>query len=109
MTFENVSLRYAPDAAWALKTVSLDIQPGELLGICGRTGACSLLPWIPEHTPSMCSIDDTADAFCKVRPITESELVGRNSAELRPNRLGQKLTVCSTAALDGNLQRPHLH
>lgn len=39
ISFEGVSLRYAPHAAWALHEVSLEVQPGELLGICGRTGS----------------------------------------------------------------------
>ena len=50
VAFENVSLRYAPHAAWALEAVSLDIRPGQLLGICGRTGASSSNLIVTKHT-----------------------------------------------------------
>lgn len=37
--FNNVSLRYRPELPFVLKNMTLDITPGEKIGICGRTGA----------------------------------------------------------------------
>jgi ATP-binding cassette subfamily C protein CydC len=39
LTLENISLRYAPGAAWALDGVSLTIPEGRRIGITGPTGA----------------------------------------------------------------------
>ncbi len=37
--FRNVTMRYRPDAADALRNVSLSIQPGEVIGIVGPSGS----------------------------------------------------------------------
>jgi len=37
--FRNVTMRYRPDAADALRNVSLSIRPGEVLGIVGLSGS----------------------------------------------------------------------
>ena len=37
--FRNVTMRYRPDAADALRNVSLSIKPGEVLGIVGLSGS----------------------------------------------------------------------
>jgi ATP-binding cassette, subfamily B, bacterial HlyB/CyaB len=37
--FRNVTMRYRPDAADALRNVSLSIEPGEVLGIVGPSGS----------------------------------------------------------------------
>lgn len=39
VTYADVRLRYHRDAPLALNGLSLDIRPGQKLGICGRTGA----------------------------------------------------------------------
>ncbi|SJX64743.1 related to YBT1-Vacuolar, full-size ABC protein transporting bile acids [Sporisorium reilianum f. sp. reilianum] len=39
IVFDNVSLRYADDLPLVLKRVSFDVQPGEKVGIIGRTGS----------------------------------------------------------------------
>lgn len=39
LELENVSLRYAPDAPWALRHVSLSLPHGARIGITGPTGA----------------------------------------------------------------------
>lgn len=36
--FEGVSLQYARGGAWAVREVDLEIQPGQSVGIVGRTG-----------------------------------------------------------------------
>ncbi|MFQ5488600.1 MAG: type I secretion system permease/ATPase [Gammaproteobacteria bacterium] len=38
VTFDRVSFRYRPDSAEVLRRVSLDIPPGQVLGIVGRSG-----------------------------------------------------------------------
>ncbi len=40
VSFVDVRLRYHADAPLALAGLSLDIRPGQKLGICGRTGNC---------------------------------------------------------------------
>ncbi len=37
--FDSVSFRYRPDAADVLRTVSLKIAPGEIIGVVGRSGS----------------------------------------------------------------------
>jgi subfamily B ATP-binding cassette protein HlyB/CyaB len=37
--FRNVTMRYRPDAADALRSVSLSIKPGEVIGIVGQSGS----------------------------------------------------------------------
>lgn len=41
--FEGVYLRYSSNGPWALQGIDLDIQPGESVGIVGRTGLLPLL------------------------------------------------------------------
>ena len=35
----NVSFRYHPDAPWAIRNVSVVIEPGQKVAIVGRTGS----------------------------------------------------------------------
>lgn len=37
--FNKVSLRYSPDTPYVLQNVTIDVKPGEKIGIVGRTGA----------------------------------------------------------------------
>ena len=39
VSFKDVSLRYRPKTALVLKDLTFDIEPGQKIGICGRTGA----------------------------------------------------------------------
>jgi subfamily B ATP-binding cassette protein HlyB/CyaB len=39
VTFDNVSFRYRPDAQPVLKDVTLDVAPGQVVGIVGRSGS----------------------------------------------------------------------
>lgn len=36
---EDVRFRYSPDAPWVLNGVSLDIEPGQVVGVVGRSGS----------------------------------------------------------------------
>lgn len=42
VVFQGVGLRYLPDGPWALQGVDLDIQPGQTVGVVGRTGEHSI-------------------------------------------------------------------
>lgn len=39
VTFDQVHFRYRPDAPEVLKDITLDIRPGEIIGIVGRSGS----------------------------------------------------------------------
>ncbi|OJZ17441.1 MAG: peptidase C39 [Thiobacillus sp. 65-29] len=39
ITFDDVHFRYRPDTPEVLKGITLDIQPGEIIGIVGRSGS----------------------------------------------------------------------
>ncbi len=39
ITLDNVTFRYRPEAAPVLTSVSLDVRPGEVIGIVGRSGS----------------------------------------------------------------------
>jgi ABC-type bacteriocin/lantibiotic exporter with double-glycine peptidase domain len=37
LTFDNAQLRYRPDLPLALQGVDIDVQPGEHIGVVGKT------------------------------------------------------------------------
>ena len=39
INFINYSVRYRPDSPLILKNITLEIKPGEKIGVCGRTGS----------------------------------------------------------------------
>ena len=39
INFVNYSVRYRPDTPLILKNITLEIKPGEKIGVCGRTGS----------------------------------------------------------------------
>ena len=43
--FRNLVLRYRPGLPAALKGLTCTINPGENVGVCGRTGATRPSPW----------------------------------------------------------------
>ncbi|CAF2098508.1 unnamed protein product [Rotaria magnacalcarata] len=39
IVFDNMSFRYSDDSSWVLSNINISIEPGEKIGIVGRTGA----------------------------------------------------------------------
>lgn len=60
--FENFTLSHRPDLPPALKDVTLDVQPGEKIGIVGRTGAGKTTR---EYLPERC-LPLAASALCSL-------------------------------------------
>jgi len=48
---ENLEVKYAPDLPAVLKNVSFSLQPGERVGLLGRTGMCLDL-MVYSHSPT---------------------------------------------------------
>ena len=76
MAVENVSFRYgaAPDAPWALRNISLDLRPGEVVALVGPSGAgkttlASLLPRFWDVTEGRITFDGV-----DIRSLRLSEL-----------------------------------
>lgn len=42
VSYVDVKLRYSSSASLALDELSLDVKPGQKVGICGRTGTCPI-------------------------------------------------------------------
>lgn len=63
VTFKNVSLKYRPKTEIVLKNLSFEVQPGEKIGVVGRTGAgkstiCLSMSRIMELHQGQILIDD---------------------------------------------------
>jgi len=64
ITFDNVSFRYSPDAAWALEQIDLDINAGETIALVGPSGAgkttlCNLVARFYDPTEGSVRLDGT--------------------------------------------------
>jgi len=80
ITFRNVSFRYGDDSPLVLKTLSLEIRPGEFIALVGASGVgkttlCSLIPRFYDATEGDILID------------------GRNVREIRPQSLRQNIGI----------------
>ena len=49
VVLRGVGLRYSPEGPWALRGVDLEIQPGQTVGVVGRTGGYLLPPLLVER------------------------------------------------------------
>jgi ATP-binding cassette, subfamily C (CFTR/MRP), member 1 len=67
--FNNYSVRYRPDTEVVLRNIDLDIQPGEKVGVVGRTGAGKSTLWL-----ALCRIIERLDGCLSIDGVDISSV-----------------------------------
>src|SRR5438034_1740990 len=85
--------RPADETLWALKDVSFDVKPGEVIGIIGRNGAgkstlLKILSRITEPSAGRCELRGRMGSLLEVGTGFHPELTGRENVYLNGSILG---------------------
>ncbi len=94
-SLQSLGRRKEPASIWALRDVSFEVQPGEVLGIIGRNGAgkstlLKLLSRITEPTEGSINIYGRLASLLEVGTGFHPELTGRENIFLNGAILGMK-------------------
>jgi lipopolysaccharide transport system ATP-binding protein len=92
---ESARSRDARETFWALKDVSFEVQPGEMVGLIGRNGAgkstlLKILSRITEPTEGLVRLRGRIASLLEVGTGFHPELTGRENVYLNGSILGMK-------------------
>src|SRR5262245_50299817 len=91
----NGKSSHSNNTIWAIKDISFDVKPGEVLGIIGRNGAgkstlLKILSRITEPSAGRCEIYGRVGSLLEVGTGFHGELTGRENLYLNGAILGMK-------------------